>query len=251
MRSRFCDGAWFAVLALGAMVEGCSSASPALDASSAADSGAMDAFLADASQQHDAALNDAALNDAAPARDAGYADGNAQEDAISADSAPPADAGVTDASSTDIGMGGDAAGPWAEIGQGNTQFVPIAEGDKLVFNLGPQGGGRYNGYNVWGSLRANGVMPQGIGLSYSLTSTSGEVLASTNLNTNLMPDGSNLGIYGLVVIIGDCCKAFGRDLTYRVDVMDMSGVMRTDVRHVRGADQCPRDPRNPSVDPCG
>jgi hypothetical protein len=234
VRSRFSEGVWLLLIAAAAFA--CSPASPAPDTAVSEDASPIDGSV-----PPDAT---------ASTTDSGFAaDASPAPDAMSADGGSPLDAAIQDTGAPDAGAH-DAGGPWVEIGQGQMQFTPVADGDKLVFNLGPQGGGRFGGYNVWGAVRANGLMPLGITLSFSLTGTSGDVLGSVMFDTGLMPDGANESEAGIAILLNDCCKAAGRVMTYHLDAKDTAGLMRSDERHVRGADQCPRDPRNPSVDPC-
>jgi hypothetical protein len=160
-----------------------------------------------------------------------------------------ADAGAMDAAVVhDAGSTGTDA--FVELGSGVSAYMALADGDKLVFNLGPQGGGRYGGYNIWGGVRALGVNPAGVTLTYTLTGTSGDVLGQAMRTTTLQPDGSDYVAYAISVVLNDCCKVAGRMLKLHLDFMDQSGVMRSDERHVLGADQCPRGFPNPTIDPC-
>ena len=66
-----------------------------------------------------------------------------------------------------------------------------------------------------------------------------------------MPDGASFSAYGLSVVLNDCCKVVKRDALFHLDFVDASGtVIKSDERHVKGADACPRGLPNPTMDPC-
>lgn len=46
-----------------------------------------------------------------------------------------------------------------EIGTGESTFTPVADGDRLTVNWGPQGG-----QHIWGSLRATGIVGETLNL---------------------------------------------------------------------------------------
>lgn len=60
----------------------------------------------------------------------------------------------SDGDPTDTGTPLPDLSPAVEIGTGETEFVPLAEGDEVVVVFGPQGG-----YHLDGSLRAQGIVP--------------------------------------------------------------------------------------------
>jgi hypothetical protein len=161
-----------------------------------------------------------------------------------ADAGSGQDVGPSDGGATDAGS------PTVELGTGTDHYESLTAGEKLIFNLGPQGGGRFGGYNIWGGVKASGVNPAGVTLDYVLTATSGAVLAHSNRMATLVPDGSGSYVaFGITVILDDCCKATMRPLHLHLQFMDQSGVTKTDDRDVVGADQCPRGPQNPG-NPC-
>jgi hypothetical protein len=194
------------------------------------------------SSNTDGSSQDAAARDGASLEDSGRPDGGGAP----ADGGQGRDGGSGGGDA--MSMASDAGGPTVELGTGTDHFEPLVEGQKLIFNLGPQGGGRFGGYNIWGGVRATGVMPQGAMLTYTLTSTAGDVLAASMRQTTLIPDGSDFVAYAISVVLNDCCKAAARDLTLRLDFMDAGGVTRSDTRHVRGADQC--QPGADGINPC-
>jgi hypothetical protein len=196
---------------------------------------------------------DSGARDAAPMDAHGSLDGAASMDAGHEDAAPGMDGGMAhhDAAAMDAMMATDAGGPIVEIGTGTTAFVSLSNGEKLTFNAGPQGGGRYGGYNIWGGVRASDVMPAGVTLVFSLTSSSGRTLGTANRMDTLRADGSGHFVdYGLSIVLDDCCAAVGRAIVFRLDLTDASGVMRSDERQVLGADECPPSPSNPLMNPC-
>jgi hypothetical protein len=202
------------------------------------------------SEDASASAVDAALADAAAGTDVSQADATARPDASLADALSAADAltghdatSAPDAApSPDAAPARDASGASVELGTGQSQFTPLMNGDTVAFNPGPQGGGRYGGYNIWGAVSAHGVDPAGVTVNFTMTSSGGHMLGGGERELTLVPSGADEVAFGLPVILDDCCIAIGKAIALHLQLKDLHGGTFTDDRHVQGASSCPPNP---------
>lgn len=156
------------------------------------------------------------------------------------------DLGVADA---DSGMGGvdlgvdDAGTPPAmtvEVGTGADQFDSVAENQLMPFIQGPQGGGRYEGYHIWGGIKVKGYNPTmaTIRLIYSRADNGDEVAYQERVLPLQGVGGGYYLAWGFAPRIHDCCLVLGTELIMRAEIVDQGGQTGFDERHIRTQDMC-------------
>jgi hypothetical protein len=119
--------------------------------------------------------------------------------------------------------------PAIELGTGEVEFVPLADGDPVPLTFGLQGG-----QHVWGALRVVGIDWREIALTFALEGPDGVALTpTTQMYTELQDcdvsvSGCTPGmgeLVGATVIIedDDAGAVVGGDVTLRVEGSDTSG----------------------------
>lgn len=164
----------------------------------------------------------------------------------------PSDVGanLNDASGGAINDAGDdgGAGDSVEVGTGRDQYESLADGETVEIVLGPQGGGRVNGYHIWGGLKVVGFQPERARVSFTiLDASTRELRASQTRVVTLEPSSDGFVAYGLAPRIMDCCDVEGRSVIMRGEIEDAAGKRGSDERVVRastcvtgsGAPLCP------------
>lgn len=150
----------------------------------------------------------------------------------SADTARADTAGAGDtAAPGETGDTGDpclAQPPRAEAGTGETEFVPLEDGDPVVVVNGPQGG-----QHILGSLRTwntDGV----VAVRYTLTlAIEGTVLSDQTYRIQMFEEGECQWVYPgmfgyLGFVYGDGEGILKRDVVMRMEVEDANGLTAED-----------------------
>ena len=170
-------------------------------------------------------------------RDIGGKDSGFREDALIADGALFLDA----TSIEDAGPTIDAStAAFIEVGTGDTQFVPISNSDVVPFVLGPQGGGSAGGYHVWLAFRSQGYVARSIDVTVALEDPSNSiVLNSMSRSLDLQPLGSYFGLFGIRLVLPDCCTVRGKSLRFRVTLNDINQQMGSASQDFKTSNVCP------------
>ncbi|MEE2903920.1 MAG: hypothetical protein VYC39_16455 [Myxococcota bacterium] len=170
-------------------------------------------------------------------RDIGAEDSGFREDALIADGALFHDA----ASIEDAGPVIDAStAAFIEVGTGDTQFVPISNSDVVPFALGPQGGGSAGGYHVWLAFRSQGYVARNIDVTVALEDPSNNIiLNSMSRRLDLQPLGSYFGLFGIRLVLPDCCAVRGKSLRFRVTLNDTNQQMGSASQDFTASNVCP------------
>lgn len=95
----------------------------------------------------------------------------------------------------DAGQDTRPAGPSVVVGTGFPDYEPVAEGDRLMFTYGIQGG-----FHLWGGFRATGLAPDNVSIDFELRHD-GEVIGVafyTDRLTEIDDEGAYL--YGGVAV---------------------------------------------------
>lgn len=136
--------------------------------------------------------------------------------------------------------GPDASAPSIEVGTGSSGFEALREDQRVPFIQGPQGGGRYEGYHLWGALRAVGYDPEDatIRLIY-LRADDREEFARQERILPLQPAGDGSFVaWGFAPRIRDCCEVLNIEVIMRAELEDRSGKSGFDEIRVRSEDRC-------------
>ncbi len=144
----------------------------------------------------------------------------------------------------------DAGARTVEVGTGRDFFQSLDEAGQVDIILGPQGGGRVEGYHIWGGARFVGFASQGalVRMRYYLDSD-GALLADQERRQNLQPSQGTFVTYGFAPRLSDCCLAEGQMVRMRVDITDMNGNTGSDERAVMTRGVCEDGPGGPSLCP--
>lgn len=162
----------------------------------------------------------------------------------SGDTPPGTDAGTD--TDTDSGTPVEDAGaePTAELGTGDIEFEPIAEGSELQYVAGPQGG-----WHFFGSVRVTGIDPGNPDdrddpdnplTSFRVARASDDTEeASVVYQQGLDPAPGVPGTYEMVgrriiLDMADCTELEGVEVRFEVEVEDWGGVTVQDARTVTG-----------------
>ena len=141
-----------------------------------------------------------------------------REDALIPDGALFLDATSIEDAGTTIDA---STAAFIEVGTGDTQFVPITDSDVVPFILGPQGGGSAGGYHVWLAFRSQGYVARNIDVTVALEDPSNNVvLNSMSRPIDLQPFGNYFGLFGIRLVLPDCCAVRGKSLRFRVNLSD-------------------------------
>lgn len=167
--------------------------------------------------------------------------------ACGADVSTPADAGDQtdsgavpgDAGALDLGFVDGAVPNPVEVGTGADGFMPLATGDTVRFEQGPQGGGRLMGFHIWGAVRAKGFAPQGalVRMRY-LSLPNREVIGLQERMVTLQPDGDAFVAYGFATRMVDCCAILSQRIIMRAEIQDRNGQTGADEREVMTEAAC-------------
>ena len=170
-------------------------------------------------------------------RDAAIQDRALQEDAQTIDSGLSVDASA----SIDSGPRIDAStAAFIEIGTGDTQYKPLNSSDVVPFILGPQGGGSNGGYHVWLAFRSQGYAPQNINVTVALEDPSDNTtLNSMNRPLDLRTLDDYFGLFGIRLVLPDCCAVRSSSLRFRVTLNDRNQQMGSTTQDFRTGAICP------------
>jgi len=130
---------------------------------------------------------------------------------------------------------GDAGPPTVELGVGDSEFLPLAEGADAELVFGPQGG-----YHIVFGACLRGLTPvDGMVLSYDVRRADGALLGETPLGITVArllrkPDGGFARVGDFVVLsITGPPDVLGATLTVHVSLRDAGGTLvDEDTRHV-------------------
>ncbi|HJL19574.1 MAG TPA: hypothetical protein RMH99_28180 [Sandaracinaceae bacterium LLY-WYZ-13_1] len=136
----------------------------------------------------------------------------------------------------------DAGPPEAELGTGEVEFEPLAEGDELPYILGPQGG-----YHFLASVRVRGVEPGNPDMLADPSNPTVEFRAfqgdtrvdarASSYRQGLDPAPGEPGTYQmvgrlLILNITSCDALTDEAIRVEVEVTDVFGVSATDERTI-------------------
>ncbi|WP_437565905.1 hypothetical protein [Sorangium sp. So ce542] len=128
-------------------------------------------------------------------------------------------------------VGGDEpAQGIAELGTGEWQFEPLADGQEVALAHGAQGG-----WHLWTSIRTLGLEPEGALLEVTTTVIDDPSSATTSrgrIELTELEDG-RCEFIGWPAVLGDPACAIGRTLRVRGTVTDARGTVATSERQVR------------------
>ncbi|WP_437720318.1 hypothetical protein [Sorangium sp. So ce861] len=118
----------------------------------------------------------------------------------------------------------------AELGTGEWQFEPLADGQEVELAHGAQGG-----WHLWTSVRTLGLEPEGVLLEVT-TSVIGDPSSATTSRGRIelteLEDG-HCEFIGWPAVLGEPACAIGRTLQVRGVVTDARGTVATGERLVR------------------
>jgi|GEM_PF-5805591 len=189
-------------------------------------------------RQEDASLHtDQGSREDLGVRDVGADDSGFREDAQISDGAISIDA----TSIEDTGPMIDAStAAFIEVGTGDTQFVPISKSNVVPFVLGPQGGGSAGGYHVWLAFRSQGYVARNIDVTVALEDPSNSViLNSMSRPIDLQPLGHYFGLFGIRLILPDCCDVRSKSLRFRVTLSDTNQQTGSAAQDFTAGNICP------------
>jgi hypothetical protein len=162
--------------------------------------------------------------------------------------APPPDLG----GAPDAGLSADATAPAAtptevEVGTGEDGFAPVEVDQAIDPVLGPQGGGRFEGYHVTSAVRTRGLDRTMARVTFRLLAEDGAEVGRQVRVFDLERRGADLVAYGVRPRLTDCCLVAGKPMTMAVEVIDREGREGRDERRVvagpclddRGRSVCP------------
>lgn len=117
--------------------------------------------------------------------------------------------------------------PLVELGTGADGFHPVADGDQLPLVMGPQGG-----YHIWAAVRVRApINPKNLTMNFRLILDGAEVSNNTWKFT-LSQNGSTWEWYAGTEIVDDPMAVSGKEVEYRVEVVDVDGRKGSDSRRV-------------------
>ena len=149
----------------------------------------------------------------------------------SADTGPSEDSGLTtDSGRADSGLTDPclAEPPRADVGTGETEFIPLEDGDTVVVINGSQGG-----QHILGSLRTwntDGV----VAVRYTLTLLfDGSLISDQTYRLQMFEEGPCQWVYPgmlgyLGFVYGDGQGILKRDVLMRMEVEDVNGLLASD-----------------------
>lgn len=160
--------------------------------------------------------------------------------------------GPGDGAPGDGGLGAevDAGAPTVEIGTGLDQFQPIVEDQVLPLQVGPQGGGRFEGYHIFAAVRVTGMDPVELLATFQILSEAGAVEAEQSRQfPRLQPEGDAYVAFAVAPRLADCCQVEDAPIILRVEVTDRAGRTGSDARRVRAGPMC-EDQDQPGASVC-
>jgi hypothetical protein len=159
----------------------------------------------------------------------------------------PADRAPPPAGALDAGAPGDPPFAEVEVGTGEDGFLPVADGEEVPLVLGPQGGGRLEGYHVTSAVRTRGLERRQARVTFRLLDEAGAEVGAQVRVFDLERRGEDAVAYGVRPRVADCCRVAGRPMSLEVEVEDQAGRTGRDARRVvagpclddRGRGICP------------
>ncbi|WP_434046707.1 MULTISPECIES: hypothetical protein [Sorangium] len=118
----------------------------------------------------------------------------------------------------------------AELGTGEWQFEPLADGQEVELAHGAQGG-----WHLWTSVRTLGLEPEGVELEVTTTVIGDPSSATTSrgrIELTELEDG-RCEFIGWPAVLGEPACAIGQPLRIRGVVTDARGTVATGERLVR------------------
>jgi hypothetical protein len=137
------------------------------------------------------------------------------------------------AAAPDICKPANAGAPQVIVGSGQTDYLPITDGETLTPELGPQGG-----HHVWIAVRMHNLQQAGsiTTLSAVQPGTNAMVLSSSYVFSYDQDEGGYCKLYGLRYQLDnggvDYHQFLGKPLDITVTVTDPTGTAGTGVAHV-------------------
>jgi hypothetical protein len=115
---------------------------------------------------------------------------------------------------------GDAGPLTFELGEGQSTFRAIAEGDTLLLARGCQGL-----QHVWITLRATGIDPRGVHVQLRLTRASDgvEVASELSIRLSFTEQGGFVELSSLQLVVPDPSVALDQDLVLEGEIVDRDG----------------------------
>jgi len=148
------------------------------------------------------------------------------------------------------GTDGGEVSASVEIGTGIDRFEPITEDQVLPLDVGPQGGGRFEGYHIYSAVKVRGYAHQNLLATFRILDDARDVQAEQSRNFRILqPDGDAYVAYAVAPRLMDCCVVEDQPIYLSVEVTDSNGLTGSDERRVRAGPLC-EDPENPGTSLC-
>ena len=158
--------------------------------------------------------------------------------------------GSTDDPDSGVAAGQDAATPTVEIGTGVDAFESIVEDQVLELRVGPQGGGRFEGYHIFSAVKVDGYDPVNLLATFQILSEDRQVQAEQARQfPRLQPDGEAYVAFAVAPRLMDCCVVEDATIYLRVEVRDQNGLTGSDERRVHTSALC-EDQEQPGTSVC-
>jgi len=157
--------------------------------------------------------------------------------------------GASDAATIDGGTatgsdGGTASGPTVQIGTGLDRFEALSEDQVLPLQVGPQGGGRIEGYHIYSAVRVKGYATNNLLATFRILDANRQVQAEQARQfPRLQPEGDAFVAYAVAPRVMDCCVVENQPVYLSVEVEDINGLTGSDEMRVVAGPIC-EDPEN-------
>ncbi len=140
--------------------------------------------------------------------------------------------------------GGTASGPTVQIGTGLDRFEALTEDQVLPLQVGPQGGGRIEGYHIYSAVRVKGYASDNLLATFQILDANRQIQAEQARQfPRLQPDGDAFVAYAVAPRVMDCCVVENQPVYLRVEVEDTNGLTGSDEMRVVAGPIC-EDPEN-------
>lgn len=160
------------------------------------------------------------------------------------------DASAIDGGTTTGGDGGVATGPTVQIGTGLDRFESLTEDQVLPLQVGPQGGGRIEGYHIFSAVRVKGYATNNLLATFRILDANRQVQAEQARQfPRLQPDGDAFVAYAVAPRVMDCCVVENQPVYLSVEVEDTNGLTGSDEMRVVAGPIC-EDPENQGQSLC-
>lgn len=140
--------------------------------------------------------------------------------------------------------GGTVPARTVEIGTGLDRFEALSEDQLLPLQVGPQGGGRFDGYHIYASVRVRGYASDDLLATFRILSADRQVQAEQARRfPRLQPEGEAFVAYAVAPRLMDCCEVENKTVYLSVEVQDTNGETGMAEQRVVAGPIC-EDPEN-------